>query len=69
MGLTENDIIKTASDYKIADYVIIYRPEIGDIAKGGLTVEFYQRLKDDPSYQMIFSDNLDEKGIEVYKKI
>lgn len=69
MGLTDDDIIKTIDDYKMADYVIIYRPEIGDIDKGGLLVEFYQRLREDGNYQMIFSDNLDEKSIEVYKKI
>lgn len=69
MGLTEDDIIKTIDDYRGADYVIIYRIEIGEIAKGGLTVKFYQRLRSDRDYQMIFSDDLGEKSIEVYKKI
>lgn len=68
MGLTDDDIIKTINDYKGVDYVIIYQEEIGDIAKGGLTVKFYQKLRNDPEYQMIFSDNLNEKRIEVYKK-
>ncbi len=68
MGKTDDDIIRTIDDYKGNDYIIIYRPEIGDISKGGLTVEFYQRLRNDNNYQMIFSNNLNEKGIEVYKK-
>lgn len=69
MGLTDDDIIKTIDDYKAVDYIIIYRPEIGDIGKGNLPVKFYQRLREDDNFQMIFSDNLQEKEIEVYKKI
>ena len=69
MGYTEKDIIKQINDYKNSDYVIIYRPEIGDIDKGGLPVKFYQRLKEDKNFQMVYSDNLNENSIEVYKKI
>lgn len=69
MGLIDNDIIKTIDDYKIADYVIVYRPEIGDIDKANLPVKFYQKLREDKNYQVIFSDDLNEKSIEVYKKI
>lgn len=69
MGLTDDDIMKTVDSYKIAEYVIIYRKEIGDIGKGRLPVKFYKKLKEDNKYQMIYSDDLDDKSIEVYKKI
>ncbi len=69
MGLVDDDIIKTIDDYQIADYVIIYRKEIDPFNKGTLSVKFYQRLISDKNYQMIYSDNLNERSIEVYKKI
>ncbi len=69
MGLTDSDIITGIDDYKRSDYVIIYRKEINDISKGDLTVKFYQRLRNDSDYRMIFSDDLNDKSIEVYKKI
>ncbi len=69
MGLTDDDIMKKINDYKAFDYVIIYRPEIGDISKGTLSVKFYQKLREDDNFAMIFSNNLQDKEIEVYKKI
>ncbi len=66
MGLVDDDIISTIDDYKEVNYVIIYKPEIGDIDTENLPVKFYQRLRDDHDFKMIFSDDND---IEVYKKI
>jgi len=70
MGYTDEDIIRGKMDvYRMADYVIINRSEIGDVNSGILPVKFYQKLTSDKDYQMIFSDNRDEKSIEVYKKV
>lgn len=69
MGLTDDDIMKKADNYKIAEYIIIYRAEIGNIGEGKIPVKFYIRLKEDNKYQMIYSDDLNNKSIEVYKKI
>ncbi|MBW7960378.1 DUF2079 domain-containing protein [Patescibacteria group bacterium] len=69
MSQTEDDIMKTIDDYKVADYVIIYRPEIGDIDSQTVPVKFYERLKEDKNYRMIYSDDISEKSIEVYRKI
>ncbi|MDO9027247.1 MAG: DUF2079 domain-containing protein, partial [Candidatus Roizmanbacteria bacterium] len=66
MGLVDDDIISTIDDYKEVNYVIIYKPEIGDLDSGTLPVKFYQKLRDDHDFKMIFSDDND---IEVYKKI
>jgi len=69
MGKIDDDIIKTIDDYKTADYVVIYRPEIGEIAKQTIPVKFYQELRNDSHYLIIYSDDLNGKSIEVYKKI
>ncbi len=67
MGLTEKDIFKKEMNkYVLADYVIINKSEIGNINKKTLPVKFYQKLKDDNGFKMIFSD---DQEIEVYKKI
>ena len=67
MGLTEKDIFKKEMNkYVLADYVIINKSEIGNINKKTLPVKFYQKLKDDNDFKMIFSD---DQEIEVYKKI
>ena len=70
MGLTENDIIRDKiNKYKLADYIIINRSEIGDIDKDGLPVKFYFQLIDDPNYQMIYTDDQAGDSIEVYQNI
>jgi uncharacterized membrane protein len=69
IGLTNEDILKTIDNYKMADYIIIYRPEIGDLNSQKLPVKYYQRLREDIEYQMIYSDDRDEKSLEVYRKI
>lgn len=69
MGYTDKDIIKKINNYKNSNYVIIYRPEISDVDKGGLPAKFYQKLREDNDFQMIYSDDLNEKSIEVYQKI
>jgi uncharacterized membrane protein len=70
MGYTDEDVIASSQDvYKLADYVIIDRLEIGDINKRNLAVIFYQRLRNDHGYKMIYSDNRSDNSIEVYKKI
>lgn len=69
-GLTEKDILKNEiNKYVLADYVIINKSEIGDINKETLPVKFYQKLKDDNGFKMIYSDDRDKNSIEVYKKI
>ena len=57
---------KEMNKYVLADYVIINKSEIGNINKKTLPVKFYQKLKDDNGFKMIFSD---DQEIEVYKKI
>ena len=52
--------------YTLADYVIINKAEIGDVDRGTLPVKFYQHLRENSGFEMIFSD---DKEIEVYKKI
>ncbi|MFA6533348.1 MAG: DUF2079 domain-containing protein [Patescibacteria group bacterium] len=70
MGQTEKDILKNEIDkYNLADYIIINRSEIGDLSKEGLPVKFYFKLLDDKNFQMVFLDDQQENGIEVYKKI
>jgi len=55
MGQTDKDIIKNEIDkYSLADYIIINRPEIGDLSKETLQVKFYFKLLDDKNFQMIF---------------
>ena len=67
MGLTEKDILKKEMNkYVLADYVIINKSEIGNINKKTLPVKFYQKLRNDHDFKIIFSDN---QEIEVYKKI
>ncbi|MCS6956406.1 MAG: DUF2079 domain-containing protein [Patescibacteria group bacterium] len=71
-GEIEEDIIKKSDNYKKADYVIIYKKEIGSLNSGTLPVKFYQKLKEDKNFEMIYADSLNEKyegSIEVYKKI
>jgi len=63
MGITEDRIIKNEiNKYRLADYVIINKQEV----KQRLNNKFYNKLKNDVYYQMIFFDN---QEIEVYKKI
>ncbi len=70
MGKTDEDIYKNEIDkYSLADYIIINRSEIGDIAKEGFPVKFYFKLLDDKNFQMVFSDDRNGDSIEVYKKI
>lgn len=70
MGQTKEDVIKNEIDkYNLAEYIIINRPEIGDLSKEGLPVKFYFNLLDDKNFQMIFTDEQGEGSIEVYKKI
>lgn len=70
MGKTDEDIYKNEIDkYSLADYIIINRSEIGDIAKMGFPVKFYFKLLEDKKFQMIFSDDQKDDSIEVYKKI
>ena len=70
MGLTEEDILKNEMEkYTLADYVIINRSEIGDFNKGTLPVKFFNNLKDNKNFEMIYSDDKDKESIEVYKKI
>ena len=67
MGLTEKDILKKEMNkYVLADYVIINKSEIGDVNTETLPVKFYQKLRNDHDFKIIFSDN---QEIEVYKKI
>jgi hypothetical protein len=67
MGLTEEDVLKNQIDkYTMSDYVIINKAEIGDVDRGTLPVKFYQHLRDNNDFEMIFSD---DEEIEVYKKI
>lgn len=69
MGYTDEDVIASSQDvYKLADYVIIDRSEIGNVNHGTIAVKFYQRLRNDKNYKMIYSDNDDPRSIEVYKK-
>lgn len=71
MGYTDEDVIASNKDiYKLADFVIIDRSEIGDLNKGGsLPVKFYQNFRNDINFSIIFSDNRGDKSIEVYKRI
>lgn len=68
MGYTDEDVMASSKDvYKLADYVIIDKLEIGDInGRGTLPVKFYQNFRRDNNYQMIYSDDHD---IEVYKRV
>lgn len=67
IGLTEKDILKKEMNkYVLADYVIINKLEIGDVNKETLPTKFYQHLRKNNNFRMIFSDN---QEIEVYKKI
>lgn len=67
MGYSDNDIIKTIDDYKAVDYVVIYKPEVINVGKGKLQEKFYQRLRDDRSFKLIFAD--EQAKIEVYEKV
>lgn len=70
MGKTDEDIYKNEIDkYALADYIIVDRSEIGDIAKEGFPVKFYFKLLDDKNFQMVFTDQRNSDSIEVYKKI
>ncbi len=72
IGEVESDIINRSDKYKMADYVIIYKKEIGDISQGSLPVKIYQKLQQDKNFQMIYSDSLNDRyggAIEVYKVI
>ena len=63
IGITEDRIIKNEiNKYRLADYVIINKQEV----KQKLSNKFYNKLKNDVDYQMIFFDN---QEIEVFKKI
>lgn len=67
MKLTEKDILKNEVDkYTLADYVIINKSEIGNVNKETLPIKFYQHLRKNNNFKMIFFDN---QEIEVYKKI
>lgn len=67
MGKTDEDIYKNEIDkYALADYVIINKSEIKSVNEKTLSVKFYQKLKNDSQFQMIYFDN---QEIEVYKKI
>lgn len=67
MGLTEKDILKKEMNkYVLADYVIINKSEIGDVNKETLPTKFYQHLRKNNNFRMIF---FDDQEIEVYKKI
>lgn len=67
MGITEKDILRDNIDkYRLADYVIINKEEIGNLNIIKLPVKFYQKLANDKNFELIFSDNI---KIEVYKKI
>lgn len=68
MGLVDDDIMGTIDDYKTAEYVIIYRPEIGDVSTGSLPVRFYIKLREDNEFKMIYSDDRDAESLEVYKR-
>lgn len=71
-GETEDDIIKKSDTYKKSNYVIIYKKEIGDIDAGNLPAKFYQKLREDKDFKMIFSDSLNDRyggSIEVYEKV
>jgi len=71
IGEVDDDIIRKSDKYQKTDYVIIYKKEIGDVDKGGLPAKIYQKLQQDKSYQMIYSDSLNDRyggSIEVYKK-
>lgn len=69
VGIEDNFIIKKSDKYKLVDYVIINKEEIGNLSKGSLSLIFYNQLTNDKSFQLIYSDNRDDKSIEVYKKI
>lgn len=68
MGYSDEDVIASSKDtYKLAEYVIIDKTEIGDInGPGTLPVKFYQNLRSDNNYRMIYSNDRD---IEVYKRV
>jgi hypothetical protein len=66
MGLTQQDILKTEIDkYTLADYVIINKAEIGRPDRETLPIKFYQHLRGNSNFEMIFSD---DQEIEVYKR-
>lgn len=66
MGITKEDIVSNEMNkYTLANYVIINKSEIGNINKETLPVKFYQNLRNDSKFQMVFFDN---KDIEVYKR-
>lgn len=70
LGKTDEDIYKNEMNkYVLADYVIINRSEIGDIAKERIPVKFYFKLLEDRNFQMVFTDEQGENSIEVYRKI
>lgn len=67
MGYTDEEIYNSKSnDYKMADYVIIDRTEIGDLSQKTLPARFFQNFMNDNNYKVIFSS---DQQIEVYKKI
>lgn len=73
-GEVEDDLIKRSdNNYRLADYVIIYRREIDFFGPTGLPAKFYQKLKNDPDFQMIYDNQLNDQNfygkIEVFKKI
>ena len=67
MGYTDEEIYNSKSnDYKMADYVIIDRTEIGDLSQKTLPARFFQNFMNDKDYEVIFSS---DQQIEIYKKI
>jgi len=70
MGITKENIINNEiNKYVLADYVIINKLEIGDVAKEELPAKFYIELLNDQNFEMIFTDEQGEGSIEVYRKI
>ncbi|MCL4363833.1 DUF2079 domain-containing protein [Patescibacteria group bacterium] len=70
MGYTDEDVTATSENvYKMAEYVIIDRAEIGRLSKGTLAVKFYQNFLTDRNYRMIFSDDQGADSIEVYQRV
>jgi uncharacterized membrane protein len=66
LGYSDEDIFILKKDaYKMVDYVVIYKEEIGDLKKENAVKKLYNNFLNDNNFQLIFN----QADIEVYKKI
>ncbi|MGB9707355.1 MAG: DUF2079 domain-containing protein [Microgenomates group bacterium] len=65
LGYSDEEIFGLKKDsFKMVDYVVIYKKEIGDITKENAIKKLYNNFLQNKSFQLVF----DQAEIEVYKK-